>query len=42
MIQSHGNTLESDDQEEALAAIKTIHPYEEPVINVIELYRVGL
>ena len=28
--------------EETLEAIKTVHPYEEPVINVIELYKVGL
>ena len=25
-----------------LAAVKAVHPYEEPVINVIPLYRVGL
>ena len=28
--------------EETLAAVKAIHPYEEPVINVIELYSTGL
>ena len=28
--------------EETLAAIKAVHPYEEPVINVIPLYRTGL
>ena len=28
--------------EETVAAVKEIHPYEEPVINVIPLYRTGL
>ena len=28
--------------DETLAAIKSAHPYEEPVINVIPLYRTGL
>ena len=28
--------------EETLAAVKAVHPYEEPVINVIPLYRTGL
>lgn len=28
--------------EETIAAIKTVHPYEEPVINVIPLYKTGL
>ena len=28
--------------DETLDAVKTVHPYEEPVINVIELYRTGL
>ena len=28
--------------DETLKAIKTVHPYEESVINVIELYRTGL
>ena len=28
--------------EETLRAIKAVHPYEEPVINVIPLYRTGL
>lgn len=27
---------------QTLAAIKAVHPYEEPVINVIPLYAVGL
>ena len=27
---------------ETLAAVKAAHPYEEPVINVIPLYRTGL
>jgi hypothetical protein len=35
-------TVKDERLEETLAAIKTIHPYEEPVINVIELYKVGL
>lgn len=28
--------------DETLRAIKAVHPYEEPVINVIPLYRTGL
>ena len=28
--------------EETLDAVKAVHPYEEPVINVIPLYRTGL
>ena len=28
--------------DETIAAIKEVHPYEEPVINVIELYRTGM
>ena len=28
--------------DETLAAVKAAHPYEEPVINVIPLYRTGL
>ena len=28
--------------EETLAAVKSVHPYEEPVINVIPLYGTGL
>ena len=28
--------------DETIAAIKAVHPYEEPVINVIRLYRTGL
>ncbi len=28
--------------DKTLAAIKSVHPYEEPVINVIPLYRTGL
>ena len=27
---------------ETLAAVKEVHPYEEPVINVIPLYQVGI
>ena len=28
--------------EETVAAVKAVHPYEEPVINVIPLYQTGL
>ena len=28
--------------EETLEAVKAVHPYEEPVINVIPLYQVGI
>ncbi len=28
--------------EETMSAVRAAHPYEEPVINVIELYRTGL
>ena len=28
--------------DETVAAVKSVHPYEEPVINVIPLYRTGL
>ena len=35
-------TVPGDKLDETLQAIKTVHPYEEPVINVIELYRTGL
>ena len=28
--------------EETIAAVKTVHPYEEPVINAIPLYRTSL
>lgn len=28
--------------EETIAAVKAVHPYEEPVINVIPLYRTGI
>ncbi|WP_394273152.1 divalent cation tolerance protein CutA [Butyricicoccus sp.] len=28
--------------EETIAAIKAVHPYEEPVINVISLYQTGI
>ena len=34
--------VREDILDETLKAIKTVHPYEEPVINVIELYRTGL
>ena len=35
-------TVREDILDETLKAIKAVHPYEEPVINVIELYRTGL
>jgi hypothetical protein len=35
-------TVKGERLEETLSAIKVVHPYEEPVINVIELYKVGL
>lgn len=35
-------TVREDKLDETLKAIKAVHPYEEPVINVIKLYRTGL
>lgn len=35
-------TVTGERLEETIAAIKVVHPYEEPVINVIELYRTGM
>ena len=35
-------TVREDMLDETVKAIKAVHPYEEPVINVIELYRTGL
>ena len=35
-------TCRTGQLEETLAAVKAVHPYEEPVINVIPLYRTGL
>lgn len=35
-------TCRLDRLEQTLAAVKAVHPYEEPVINVIPLYQVGL
>ncbi len=35
-------TVRSESLQETLAAIKAVHPYEEPVINVIPLYATGL
>ena len=35
-------TCRREQLEETLAAIKAVHPYEEPVINVIPLYQVGI
>ena len=35
-------TIVSDKLEETLSAVKAVHPYEEPVINVIPLWKTGL
>ena len=35
-------TCRTERVEETLTAVKAVHPYEEPVINVIPLYRTGL
>ena len=35
-------TCRTERVEETLKAVKAVHPYEEPVINVIPLYRTGL
>lgn len=35
-------TCRREKLEETLTAIKAVHPYEEPVINVIPLYQVGI
>ncbi len=35
-------TCRIDDIDEIIAAVKKIHPYEEPVINAIPLIRTGL
>ncbi len=35
-------TVSEEKLNETIAAVKSVHPYEEPVINVIELYRIGL
>lgn len=35
-------TCKVDDVDRVIMAVKEIHPYEEPVINVIPLLRVGL
>lgn len=35
-------TCRTEAVDKTLSAIKSIHPYEEPVINVIPLYRTGL
>ncbi len=35
-------TCRVDDVDRVIMAVKEIHPYEEPVINVIPLLRVGL
>lgn len=35
-------TVRAERLDETIAAVKEVHPYEEPVINAIELYRTGL
>ena len=35
-------TCRTEQAEAAVAAVKAVHPYEEPVINVIPLWRTGL
>ena len=35
-------TCQTERVEATVAAIRAVHPYEEPVINVIPLYQVGL
>ncbi|MBQ6510168.1 MAG: hypothetical protein IJI07_11895 [Flexilinea sp.] len=35
-------TVRGEKLDETIRAIKAVHPYEEPVINVIELYRTGI
>ncbi len=35
-------TVTGERLEETIAAVKAAHPYEEPVINVIRLYRTGI
>ena len=35
-------TIRAAQLDETLAAVRAVHPYEEPVINVIPLYAVGL
>ena len=35
-------TVRQDHLEETLQLVKEVHPYEEPVINVIPLFRIGI
>jgi len=35
-------TVRGELLEETISAVKAVHPYEEPVINVIPLYQVGI
>lgn len=35
-------TIKKENLEKTMAAVKEIHPYEEPVINVIPLYAAGI
>lgn len=35
-------TIKKENLEKTMAAVKEIHPYEEPVINIIPLYAAGI
>ena len=35
-------TIKKEYLEKTMAAVKEIHPYEEPVINIIPLYAAGI
>lgn len=35
-------TIRTENLADTMAAIKAVHPYEEPVINVIPLFQIGL
>ena len=35
-------TVREERLDETIEAVKAVHPYEEPVVNVVELYRTGL
>lgn len=34
-------TVREERLDETIEAVKAVHPYEEPVVNVVELYRTG-
>ena len=42
ILQESEVTVEAAKLDETLSAIKACHPYEEPGINVIPLYKIGL